>query len=823
MTLTALIDFADRSVLFREAHALVAGDLYNPLVLDFSQVPRPVADAVDLGSLALVLRRSQGGAVVASCPLFSAVPGRRSLRASSLSMTTKALADWYAELESGRRAVDADGWLEVSDRSLAYVACPVPVVLRDVEVRGDVAGYYTASQVDGLLAGKQDALSFDSAPSEGSPNPVTSGGVYAALAGKADTALAGKADASAVTALEEKVDGKADASAVAALEKSVEGKADAGAVAALEKSVEGKADASAVTALEGKVDGKADASAVTALEEKVGKLPASSDLESIVEALDGKLGADALDTALAGKADASAVTALEKSVEGKADASAVTALEEKVDGKADASAVAALEKSVEGKADAGAVAGKADASAVAALEKSVEGKADAGAVAALEKSVEGKADAGAVAALEEKVDELGRSSGTSVRFLAGDGVELRSGGDLLATVRIVTCDANGVVDRVVLVGEGVYSGTHDLSAGSSWSSWSSSGGAVSFSPATSSFSFSYDGAVVAVPAYLPSELGVPMSDVGDVAPTEGSSDRVATSGGTYGYVEGRIATRVSAELHGEDLVATRLLVAQNATSAAQNARGVAGNLRRVLAAEARGYDRGQVDLLVSGKADAFSVSPPLSLSDGALSVDLSSVVSSLSASLVAGVRVNGGAAPKASDGTVDVSAVTSVRLNGADVPVEGGVADVPAVSGVKLNGVAVAPDAAGVVDVRVAVGDAASWRFSSAEPSAMADGEYAAELCDGCVTSVGAPPAGASLALRLADSGTGRPRQYAFVLASAPSGFAVVDAATGSAAMCLGGVAAASALAALTGGSVAADRLYRLFETSAGTFAASAC
>ena len=783
MTLTALIDFADRSVLFREAHALVAGDLYNPLVLDFSQVPRPVADAVDLGSLALVLRRSQGGAVVASCPLFSAVPGRRSLRASSLSMTTKALADWYAELASGCRAVDADGWLEVSDRSLAYVACPVPVVLRDVEARGDATGYYTASQVDGLLAGKQDALTFDSAPSEGSPNPVTSGGVFAALAGKADAgAVAGKADAGVVAALEEKVDGKADAGDVTALEEKVGGKADASAVAALEKAVEGKADAGDVTALEEKVGGKADASAVTALEEKVDRLPASSDLESIVEALDGKLGKDALETALEGKADAGDVTALE-----------------------------------------GKVGGKADASAVAALEKAVEGKADASAVTALEKAVEGKADASAVTALEEKVDGLGGSSGTSVRFLAGDGVELRSGDDLLATARLVTRDAEGAVDRVVLVGEGVYSGTHDLSAGSSWSSSSPSGGAVSFSPVTSSFSFSYDGAVVAVPAGLPAELGVPMSDVGDVAPTEGSSDRVATSGGTYGYVEGRIATRVSAELHGEDLVATRLLVAQNATSAAQNARGVASNLRRVLAAEARGYDRGQVDLLVSGKADAFSVSPPLSLSDGALSVDLSSVVSSLSASLVAGVRVNGGEAPKAADGTVDVSAVTSVRLNGADVPVEGGVADVPAVSGVKLNGVAVEPDASGVVDVRVPVGDAASWRFSSVEPSATADGEYAAELCDGCVTAVGAPPEGAALALRLADSGTGRPRQYAFVLASAPSGLAVVDGATGSAAMCLGGVAAASALAALTGGSVAADRLYRLFETSAGTFAASAC
>ena len=39
--------------------------------------------------------------------------------------------------------------------------------------------------VAGAVSGKQDALSFDSVPTQGSDNPVKSGGVYAALAGKA--------------------------------------------------------------------------------------------------------------------------------------------------------------------------------------------------------------------------------------------------------------------------------------------------------------------------------------------------------------------------------------------------------------------------------------------------------------------------------------------------------------------------------------------------------------------------------------------------------------------------------------------------------------
>jgi len=46
---------------------------------------------------------------------------------------------------------------------------------------------YTKTETNTLLAAKQGTLTFDSTPTNGSTNPVTSGGVYSALATKADT------------------------------------------------------------------------------------------------------------------------------------------------------------------------------------------------------------------------------------------------------------------------------------------------------------------------------------------------------------------------------------------------------------------------------------------------------------------------------------------------------------------------------------------------------------------------------------------------------------------------------------------------------------
>lgn len=48
-------------------------------------------------------------------------------------------------------------------------------------------GDYTDAQINAMLAGKQDALTFDNTPTEDSTNPVTSGGVKTALDGKQDS------------------------------------------------------------------------------------------------------------------------------------------------------------------------------------------------------------------------------------------------------------------------------------------------------------------------------------------------------------------------------------------------------------------------------------------------------------------------------------------------------------------------------------------------------------------------------------------------------------------------------------------------------------
>ena len=54
------------------------------------------------------------------------------------------------------------------------------------QLSAQLASYYTKTEADGLLAAKQDSLTFDAVPTADSDNPVKSGGVHAALASKAD-------------------------------------------------------------------------------------------------------------------------------------------------------------------------------------------------------------------------------------------------------------------------------------------------------------------------------------------------------------------------------------------------------------------------------------------------------------------------------------------------------------------------------------------------------------------------------------------------------------------------------------------------------------
>lgn len=70
---------------------------------------------------------------------------------------------------NGDNAFDEYIWLENEERfeKLGY----------DV----DLSDYYTKTEVDTALAAKQNTLTFDNTPTENSTNPVTSGGIYTAL------------------------------------------------------------------------------------------------------------------------------------------------------------------------------------------------------------------------------------------------------------------------------------------------------------------------------------------------------------------------------------------------------------------------------------------------------------------------------------------------------------------------------------------------------------------------------------------------------------------------------------------------------------------
>jgi len=890
MTLTAVVDFTDHSVLFREIHALVAGDLYNPLVLDFSRLPKATVDAINTSNLTLVLKRSQTGATVASVPQFSLVPNHWALRSASLALTTQAVKDWFSALaQSGDVTVDTNGWLEVTDGTTTFVACPVPVVLRDITVRGDISGYYTAAQVDALLADKQDDLTFDNSPSAGSTNPVTSGGILIALNGKADAAattaaIALKANSADVTtALAGKIGSAELASALASYATT----ANVNAALAL------KADSATVnSALALKVSSSdltaalssyaTTASVTASIASATANLATTSALNAAVS---GLATTAALTSGLASKADAATMTS---ALALKADASAIanmvtsTSLATTLTGYATTASVttalapyattASVTSALALKADASDLALKANQATtytktevdalLAASSGNIEFLSDAGVAVAVGSTSYGtvrlvrgtssghelvvfegaagtpfagthflsasgswtstlssggtvtlapatdtfsftssgttvtvavelpdslgtaisrvgdvspvsghndrivssggvysfvntalapyattasvtsalalKADAAAMTSAlalkanqattytKTEVDALvaGGGGGTGgqpdVRFLDPTGTALVSGTTELARLRSVSRSGTSV-SRIVITGTAVpYAGTHVLTSDNSWTSSTAGGGTVTFDVINSKFSFTYDGTTTQVQITLPTTLGAPLSQLADVTPTDGNDDRAVSSGGTYDFVAAQVATRVSTTLHNEDLVATRLLTAQNATSAAAATRGTTNNLNLLLAFESGVYTKAQTDLLLAGKLTAFTVTSPLQLVNNVLSfqsgsfqspllvggtmvtaVDTTATASSNNlitsgavASAVAGVSVpvtgvqlNGTDLVPAS-GKVNVQAVSGVTVNGTAATVTNGVAAVSAVTGVTVNGTA---------------------------------------------------------------------------------------------------------------------------------------
>ena len=83
----------------------------------------------------------------------------------------------------GSRAhdIDQNAWYEMQDGGTW--------VLQDAGTAG-----YTKAEVDALLLGKQDTLTFDTVPTADSVNPVTSGGLYSYIYGMATVDIPANAD-----------------------------------------------------------------------------------------------------------------------------------------------------------------------------------------------------------------------------------------------------------------------------------------------------------------------------------------------------------------------------------------------------------------------------------------------------------------------------------------------------------------------------------------------------------------------------------------------------------------------------------------------------
>ena len=100
----------------------------------------------------------------------------------------KAKIDIDNSVESAEKSAD--------DASAAAIEAAASAELASecaIQASESLENYYTKTQTDNLLSAKQDTLTFDYTPASASTNPVTSGGIYTALAGKADvaTTLAG--------------------------------------------------------------------------------------------------------------------------------------------------------------------------------------------------------------------------------------------------------------------------------------------------------------------------------------------------------------------------------------------------------------------------------------------------------------------------------------------------------------------------------------------------------------------------------------------------------------------------------------------------------
>jgi hypothetical protein len=135
MELTIKVNPTERTVRFREVHALAAGDAYSSVTLS------GVAGAQTAALQLKLFKDSSASAVLAQCSSFAEVPGHPSERRGAITLATQALKAWYEEIADDATATDTNGmpsalvnaWLVISDSVKTWAACQVPLILRAMD------------------------------------------------------------------------------------------------------------------------------------------------------------------------------------------------------------------------------------------------------------------------------------------------------------------------------------------------------------------------------------------------------------------------------------------------------------------------------------------------------------------------------------------------------------------------------------------------------------------------------------------------------------------------------------------------------------------
>jgi len=135
MELTIKVNPTERTVRFREVHALAAGDAYSSVTL--SGVTGAQTAALQLK----LFKDSSASTVLAQCSSFAEVPGHPSERRGAMTLATQALKDWYESIVNDATATDTNGmpsalvnaWLVISDSVKTWAACQVPLILRAMD------------------------------------------------------------------------------------------------------------------------------------------------------------------------------------------------------------------------------------------------------------------------------------------------------------------------------------------------------------------------------------------------------------------------------------------------------------------------------------------------------------------------------------------------------------------------------------------------------------------------------------------------------------------------------------------------------------------